>query len=389
MTTMLDILEDYLNYKNYKYQRLDGAVTGELRQHRIDAFNDPNSEDFVFLLSTRAGGLGINLASADTVFIYDSDWNPHNDIQALSRAHRIGQSKKVMIYRLVSRGSVEERIIQIAKSKLILDHLVVSKMNGKGEVALKAGELEDILKFGAKEIFEEKGENSEIQYDEELIEKLLDRSQVSTEKTEFQNEYLQSFKVASYVTSSLETENTMMEENNQSVIKPSFDWESLLKESWEKMNKENQLPELGKRRERKKVVKYTGLDEDKLNTLDPDYNDEEQNQSESEGGETEPYSDSKPSSKKISKSKKNDTPTSLDLNTSIDSVKETKKRKKTEIPTTSISGQGGSLLICGFNSAERLAFLKTILSFGLGDETFYNLPYPEILRKKTPMELFR
>ena len=78
-------------------------------------FNKPNAEQFVFLLSTRAGGLGINLATADTVIIYDSDWNPHNDIQAFSRAHRIGQQNKVMIYRFVTRNTVEERVTQVAK----------------------------------------------------------------------------------------------------------------------------------------------------------------------------------------------------------------------------------------------------------------------------------
>ncbi len=81
MTRMLDILEDFLEYLEYKYERIDGNVTGPERQQSIDRFNNPNSQQFVFLLSTRAGGLGINLATADTVIIYDSDWNPHNDIQ--------------------------------------------------------------------------------------------------------------------------------------------------------------------------------------------------------------------------------------------------------------------------------------------------------------------
>ena len=81
MTRMLDILEDFLEYLGYKFERIDGNVTGSERQQSIDRFNNPNSEQFVFLLSTRAGGLGINLATADTVIIYDSDWNPHNDIQ--------------------------------------------------------------------------------------------------------------------------------------------------------------------------------------------------------------------------------------------------------------------------------------------------------------------
>ena len=99
MTKMLDILEDFLEGEGYKYERIDGGVTGALRQEAIDRFNAPGAQQFVFLLSTRSGGLGINLATADTVIIYDSDWNPHNDIQAFSRAHRIGQANKVMIYR--------------------------------------------------------------------------------------------------------------------------------------------------------------------------------------------------------------------------------------------------------------------------------------------------
>ncbi len=95
MTKMLDILEDFLEYNNYRYERIDGGITGQDRQDAIDRFNAPGAPQFVFLLSTRAGGLGINLATADTVIIYDSDWNPHNDIQAFSRAHRIGQQNKV------------------------------------------------------------------------------------------------------------------------------------------------------------------------------------------------------------------------------------------------------------------------------------------------------
>uniref|UniRef100_A0A3B3V4W3 Chromodomain helicase DNA binding protein 3 n=1 Tax=Poecilia latipinna TaxID=48699 RepID=A0A3B3V4W3_9TELE len=114
MTKMLDLLEDFLDYEGYKYERIDGGITGALRQEAIDRFNAPGACQFCFLLSTRAGGLGINLATADTVIIFDSDWNPHNDIQAFSRAHRIGQANKVMIYRFVTRASVEERITQVS-----------------------------------------------------------------------------------------------------------------------------------------------------------------------------------------------------------------------------------------------------------------------------------
>uniref|UniRef100_A0A671M1Z6 Chromodomain-helicase-DNA-binding protein 4-like n=1 Tax=Sinocyclocheilus anshuiensis TaxID=1608454 RepID=A0A671M1Z6_9TELE len=125
MTKMLDLLEDFLENEGYKYERIDGSITGGMRQEAIDRFNAPGAPQFAFLLSTRAGGLGINLATADTVIIYDSDWNPHNDIQAFSRAHRIGQNKKVMIYRFVTKASVEERITQVAKKKMMLTHLVV------------------------------------------------------------------------------------------------------------------------------------------------------------------------------------------------------------------------------------------------------------------------
>lgn len=113
MTRVLDLLEDFFEGHMWRYERLDGTITGSVRQAAIDRFNTPGCDIFAFLLSTRAGGLGINLATADTVFIFDSDWNPHNDIQAFSRAHRIGQQNKVMIYRFVTKGTVEERITQV------------------------------------------------------------------------------------------------------------------------------------------------------------------------------------------------------------------------------------------------------------------------------------
>jgi len=97
-----------------------------------------------FLLSTRAGGLGINLATADTVIIFDSDWNPQNDLQAQARAHRIGQKEQVNVYRLVTKNSVEEDIIERAKKKMVLDHLVIQRMDTTGRTILKnAGQGEN------------------------------------------------------------------------------------------------------------------------------------------------------------------------------------------------------------------------------------------------------
>ncbi|KAF5181479.1 Chd3-type chromatin-remodeling factor pickle, partial [Thalictrum thalictroides] len=128
---MLDLLEDYCTYKKWLYERIDGHVPGAERQIRIDRFNANNSSRFCFLLSTRAGGLGINLATADTVIIYDSDWNPHADLQAMARAHRLGQTNKVMIFRLITRDSIEERMMQMTKKKMVLEHLVVGKLKEK------------------------------------------------------------------------------------------------------------------------------------------------------------------------------------------------------------------------------------------------------------------
>ncbi|MBE3042582.1 DEAD/DEAH box helicase family protein [Candidatus Bathyarchaeota archaeon] len=125
MTAIMDIMEDYLRYRGTTYLRLDGTTKSEDRSELLRAFNEPNSPYFIFLLSTRAGGLGLNLQTADTVIIYDSDWNPHQDLQAQDRAHRIGQKNEVRILRLISSNSVEERILERARFKLDMDGKVI------------------------------------------------------------------------------------------------------------------------------------------------------------------------------------------------------------------------------------------------------------------------
>jgi hypothetical protein len=121
---MLDILDDYCVMRGYQYCRLDGGTNRVQRMVDIMQFNKPGSQLFIFLMSTRAGGLGVNLQTADTVILYDSDWNPQVDLQAMARVHRIGQTKKVHVYRLVTQGTVEERIIQRSEKKLFLDQMV-------------------------------------------------------------------------------------------------------------------------------------------------------------------------------------------------------------------------------------------------------------------------
>ncbi|CAL8093802.1 unnamed protein product [Calicophoron daubneyi] len=125
MTSLMTIMQDYFDYRNFRYLRLDGTTRSEDRGELLVKFNDASEEIFIFLLSTRAGGLGLNLQAADTVIIFDSDWNPHQDLQAQDRAHRIGQQNEVRVLRLISINSVEEKILAAARFKLDVDQKVI------------------------------------------------------------------------------------------------------------------------------------------------------------------------------------------------------------------------------------------------------------------------
>ncbi|CAJ0943298.1 unnamed protein product, partial [Mesorhabditis belari] len=158
-TQMLDILEAYLRVRGHSFCRMDGSTPVMERQDMINSFNhDPSL--FVFLLSTRAGGLGINLTSANHIFIHDIDFNPYNDKQAEDRCHRMGQEKPVHVVRMISKGTIEEGIARLAKRKLQLekevtigtrgaieaDDSLVSNKEGESETELEAGELADLMK---------------------------------------------------------------------------------------------------------------------------------------------------------------------------------------------------------------------------------------------------
>ncbi|KAL3620342.1 Protein CHROMATIN REMODELING 5 [Castilleja foliolosa] len=212
MVRMLDLLAEYLSFKGFQFQRLDGSTKAESRHQAMDHFNAPGSEDFCFLLSTRAGGLGINLATADTVIIFDSDWNPQNDLQAMSRAHRIGQQEVVNIYRFVTSKSVEEDILERAKKKMVLDHLVIQKLNAEGKLEKKEAkkgssfdknELSAILRFGAEELFKEdkNDEESKRRLLSMDIDEILERAEKVEDKVtegEEGHELLSAFKVANF-----------------------------------------------------------------------------------------------------------------------------------------------------------------------------------------------
>ncbi|XP_046673993.1 chromatin-remodeling complex ATPase chain Iswi isoform X4 [Homalodisca vitripennis] len=179
MTRMIDILEDYCFWRGYQYCRLDGQTPHEDRQRQINEYNEDNSEKFVFMLSTRAGGLGINLATADVVIIYDSDWNPQMDLQAMDRAHRIGQKKQVRVFRLITENTVEEKIVERAEVKLRLDKLVIQQgrlVDNKN--ALNKDEMLNMIRHGANHVFASK--DSEIS--DEDIDTILQKGEAKTEE---------------------------------------------------------------------------------------------------------------------------------------------------------------------------------------------------------------
>ncbi|XP_029023538.1 chromodomain-helicase-DNA-binding protein 4a isoform X2 [Betta splendens] len=356
MTKMLDLLEDFLENEGYKYERIDGGITGGMRQEAIDRFNAPGAQQFAFLLSTRAGGLGINLATADTVIIYDSDWNPHNDIQAFSRAHRIGQNRKVMIYRFVTKASVEERITQVAKRKMMLTHLVVRPGLGSKTGSLSKQELDDILKFGTEELFKDEGEgdnkeedSSIIHYDDKAIDRLLDRNQDATDDTELQsmNEYLSSFKVAQYVVKDEEEEE---EEVQREIIKqeesvdPDY-WEKLLRHHYEQQQ-EDLARNLGKGKRIRKQVNYNdGSQEDTADWQDDQSDGQSDYSVASEEGDEDFDERSEANSRRPNR-------------------KGLRNDKDKPLPPL-LARVGGNIEVLGFNSRQRKAFLNAVMRYGM------------------------
>ncbi|XP_072361711.1 probable global transcription activator SNF2L1 isoform X1 [Scyliorhinus torazame] len=178
MTRLMDILEDYCMWRGYDYCRLDGQTPHEERERAIDSFNAFNSSKFIFMLSTRAGGLGINLATADVVILYDSDWNPQVDLQAMDRAHRIGQKKTVRVFRLLTDNTVEERIVERAEMKLRLDSIVIQQGRLIDQQTNKLGkdEMLQMIRHGATHVFATK--DSELT--DEDIDTILERGEKKT-----------------------------------------------------------------------------------------------------------------------------------------------------------------------------------------------------------------
>jgi chromodomain-helicase-DNA-binding protein 7 len=205
MTRVLDVLQDYLNYRLYKFERLDGKINALDRQAAVDRYNEPDSDIFAFLLSTRAGGLGITLTAADTVIIFDSDWNLQNDLQAQDRCHRIGQTKNVMVYRLLTKSTYEMEMFHRSCLKLTLDKVVMTtitknvdeqkidknidktkKSTKQNSIPFDKKEVEDMLKNGAYNVFADQktSDQRSREFCEEDLEHILKRSQIIKYKTD-------------------------------------------------------------------------------------------------------------------------------------------------------------------------------------------------------------
>jgi chromodomain-helicase-DNA-binding protein 4 len=378
MTKMLDLLEDFLDGNSYKYERIDGSITGSLRQEAIDRFNAPDAEQFCFLLSTRAGGLGINLYTADTVIIYDSDWNPHNDIQALSRAHRIGQKNKVMIYRFVTKNTVEEKVTQVAKKKMMLTHLVVQPgMGGKANLSKK--EIDDILKFGTEELFNEAAEGeaaeegegeskNDIVYDDSTINALLDRSKEGIdEKESWANEYLSSFKVATYQTKDSgepEEEVEVLKEEAETTD-PAY-WEKLLRHHYEQ-HQEDVSRSMGKGKRIRKQVNYGdgevaggpgGREDSQWQDNMSDYNSDFSMPSDAEGDEDD-FDDH------------SDDAAGGGRRRGIGRNQRGNMEKDRPLPPL-LARVGGSIEVLGFNARQRKSFLNAVMRYGMPPQDAFN-----------------
>lgn len=178
MTQLMTIMEDYLNLRAFSYLRLDGTTKAEDRGELLRKFNNKNSDYFLFLLSTRAGGLGLNLQSADTVIIFDSDWNPHQDLQAQDRAHRIGQQNEVRVLRLMTVNSVEERILAAARYKLNMDEKVIQA--GMFDQKSTGSERQQFLQSILHQDGDDEEEENEVP-DDETVNQMVARTEAEFE----------------------------------------------------------------------------------------------------------------------------------------------------------------------------------------------------------------
>ncbi|XP_026323567.1 ATP-dependent helicase brm isoform X2 [Hyposmocoma kahamanoa] len=269
MTQCMTIIEDYLSWRGFQYLRLDGMTKAEDRGELLKKFNDKDSEYFLFLLSTRAGGLGLNLQSADTVIIFDSDWNPHQDLQAQDRAHRIGQRNEVRVLRLMTVNSVEERILAAARYKLNMDEKVIQA--GMFDQKSTGSERQQFLQTILHQDGDDEEEENEVP-DDDLINEMIARSE----------EELEIFKQIDIERKKNETQSRLIEESELP------DW--LVKDDDEVVCSKGQGwsfdddEALGRGSRQRKEVDYTDslTEKEWLKAIDDEFDDEEEDDDDDE-----------------------------------------------------------------------------------------------------------
>jgi ATP-dependent DNA helicase len=198
MTALLSVIEDYLLYRGWKYCRIDGTTKIDERQRQMDVFNAEKTNGldgtrnfgddrhFVFLLSTRAGGVGINLATADTCIIFDSDFNPHQDSQAMDRCHRIGQDRPVAVYRLLTVNSVDIDMMEKQMSKKKLERMAIvggdfRKAGSRSRGEFKTEALNELLNDDVKDLQAKGTDVENIRIDDEEFEYIMNREKLFSE----------------------------------------------------------------------------------------------------------------------------------------------------------------------------------------------------------------
>ena len=263
---MLDIIEDYLSERKMKAERIDGSITGKKRQLAIDRFQakdiDSKEAPFIMMLSTRAGGVGINLTAADTCIIFDSDWNPQNDLQAQARCHRIGQTKSVKVYRLLTRKTYEMQMFHMSSMKMGLDQAVLGGFESRdksGEGAMTKEEVERLLRHGAYDIFnEDKAGASESEsnaFAQQDIDSILERRSktVTHDKTGSQGNVAGStFSKASFKAPKTLDGNKLFVEEDVDIDDPDF-WKKMIGD----VQVENDGMVLGEQKRKRREANYS------------------------------------------------------------------------------------------------------------------------------------
>ena len=248
---MLDVLEDYANLMEYPVERIDGTTAGRDRQASIDRFSRSEKDGFIFLLSTKAGGQGITLTAADTCILYDSDWNPQNDLQAMARCHRIGQTKDVTIYRLVSKDTYEENLFRASSRKYGLDEAILGglgvKPGGDGNPEYDGKRISELLKHGAHCL--KSDENADKETDAFLSENIDEILSSRTEKRQIGGRAGNTFSVANFG----EDKDTTSQKDDEDF------WKTILPEACEIFKNQKENPSFILPPRRKRSMNYNEM----------------------------------------------------------------------------------------------------------------------------------